>query len=169
MGRQIRFYMMDAHSVQRLAETFMQNGFEVMLYQLVQNDDGTTSPTYQPTRIDDSVLEQTQYLLGPHRFRKPEYGKFISYSESPYIEWIRRPTEPCNGMLPASRIYINTQYSDGWEPGVLELLLKDYKALMKVVNKLTPRTSVDRNGTIVRARMDTVTVEYVKKGYRLWI
>lgn len=72
-------------------------------------------------------------------------------------------------MLPASRIYINTQYSDRWEPGVLELLQKDYKALTKIVSKLTPMTSVDRNGTIVRARMDTVAVEYVKQGFSLWI
>ena len=169
MGRQTRFYMMDEHNIKLLADALIQNGFEIMLYQLLQNDDGTTSPTYQPTRIDDSVLEQTQYLLGPHRFRKPEYGKFKSYSESPYIEWIRRSTAPSNGMLPASRIYINTQYSDRWEPGVLELLQKDYKALTKIVSKLTPMTSVDRNGTIVRARMDTVAVEYVKQGFILLI
>lgn len=72
MGRQTRFYMMDEHNIKLLADALIQNGFEIMLYQLLQNDDGTTSPTYQPTRIDDSVLEQTQYLLGPHRFRKPE-------------------------------------------------------------------------------------------------
>ena len=68
-----------------------------------------------------------------------------------------------------SRLYINTQYSDRWEPGILELLLKDYKTLTKIVNKLAPVTSVEVNGHLVRARMDKVAVEYVKKGYHLGI
>ena len=68
-----------------------------------------------------------------------------------------------------SRIYINTQDRDSWEPGVLELLQKDYKIFTRLVNKLAPVTSVEVNGHLVRARMDKVAVEYVKKGYHLGI
>lgn len=39
----------------------------------------------------------------------------------------------------------------------------------KIVNKLAPVTSVEVNGHLVRARMDKVAVEYVKKGYHLGI
>lgn len=116
-----------------------------------------------------SVLVQTQYLRGVCRFRKPEYGTFESYVSSPCIEWAHRQTKLYADKLPVSRLYINTQYSDRWEPGILELLLKDYKTLTKIVNKLAPVTSVEVNGHLVRARMDKVAVEYVKKGYHLGI
>lgn len=169
MGRQTRFYMMDERNVRILAETFMQNGFELILSKRIQNGDGKVSVIFEPTRIDNSVLVQTQYLRGVNRFRKPEYREFNCFYESPHIEWGQRPTKLCNGRLPVSRLCINTYYSDRWPPEVFELLQKDYKALIKVVNKLTPLTSVDRNGSIVRARMDTVAVEYVKKGYHLGI
>lgn len=169
MGRQTRFYMMDERNVRTLAEAFGQNGFELILSKRIQNEDGKVSVILEPTRIDNSVLVQTQYLRGVCRFRKPEYGAFESYVSSPCIEWAHRQTKLYADKLPVSRLYINTQYSDRWKPSILELLLKDYKTLTKIVNKLAPVTSVEVNGHLVRARMDKVAVEYVKKGYHLGI
>lgn len=169
MGRQTRFYMMDVCNVQILAETFIQNGFELIKYKRIQNDDDTTSLICEHTRLDHSFLELDPYEFRLYRFRKPEYGTCKNCLSAPCIEWSRRQITLCADRLPVSKIYINTQDRDSWKPGVLELLQKDYKVLTKVVNKLTPLTSVDRNGSIVRARMDTVAIEYVKKGYHLGI
>lgn len=169
MGRQIRFYMMDDCSGRLLIDAFIQNGLELILSKRIQNETGMASTVFESARIDDSVLAQTQYLRGVCRFRKPEYGTFESYVSSPCIEWTHRQTKLYADRLPVSRLYINTQCSDRWEPGALELLLKDYKALTKVVNKLAPLSSVEVNGVLIRARMDKVAVEYVKKGYHLGI
>lgn len=169
MGRQIRFYMMDVCNVQTLAEAFVENGFELIKYKRIQNDDDTTSLICDHLRLDHSFLELNPYEFRLYRFRKPEYGTSENCLSAPCIEWSRRQITLCADRLPVSRIYINTQDRDSWEPGVLEFLQTDYKIFTRLVNKLAPLTSVEVNGHLVRARMDKVAVEYVKKGYHLGI
>lgn len=169
MGRQMRFYMMDVRNVQTLAETFVQNGFELITYKRIQNEDGTTSLICEHTRLDHSFIELDPYVFRLYRFRKSEYGACENCLSAPCIEWSRRQITLCDDKLPVSRLYINTQDRDRWEHGVLELLQKDYKTFTRLANKLAPVTSVEVNGHLVRARMDKVAVEYVKNGYHLGI
>ena len=165
MGRQMRFYLLEAEKIMEIAQAISDEGFEQIKTVYLPKRDFSSPSYYYETfpfkapKLFDSIAQPT----GLFRFCKAEYGGYRRL-EDPKIEWKQAGVNDYGKTIPHSRLYMCTSYFSEYSAEVIEQLNKDYKSLCRTISKIVPMRTVTVNGVSLRLRLDNSVIDYLQKG-----